>query len=168
MKPIQICNHLGKDTIDAFFDELSGREIRSVFRAAGVRSNVGSAAYSRSGRMAVWRKRLHAELDKHNEKLALAFLLEWLVGHHNAMLVDYLDHLEVPHRNGQTDEDFCQTRTPDQLRDAARMLLGKYPAQHVAVYLLLVGHLQECDVFDGMEELTGALAAPAGGAEAAS
>ncbi|RMG94212.1 MAG: hypothetical protein D6705_16780 [Deltaproteobacteria bacterium] len=168
MKPIQICTHLGKDTIDAFFDELSAREIRSVFRASGVRTNVGSAAYSRTGRLAVWRKRLHGELDKGNEKVALAFLLEWLVGHHNEMLVDYLDHLEVPHRNGQTDEDFCETRTPDQLREAAEVLLAKYPAQHVAVYLLLVGHLQECDVFDGMEALTSALSTGGGGAEAAS
>ncbi len=167
MKPIQICTHLGHDTIDQFFDELSAREIRSVFRAGGVRTNVGGAAYSRAGRLAVWRKRLHGELAKGNEKVALAFLLEWLVGHHNEMLVDYLDHLEVPHRNGQTDEDFCETRSAEQLVEGAKMLLAKYPPRHVAVYLLLVGHLQTCDVFDGIDELTAALA-PDDAAEAAS
>ena len=157
MKPIQICNQLGAERIGEYYDELSGREIRSIFKAAGVRTSVGNAAYSRAGRLKVWRRRFDSEVGKGNEKLALAFLLEWLMGHHRVMLEDFLDHLEVSHTGGQTDEDFCETRTPEQLRDGAKMLLGKYTPHHVATYLLLVGHLQETPVFDTTPEVLAAL-----------
>ena len=88
---------------------------------------------------------------------ALALLIEWLMRHHRSLLVDYLDFLEVPHRQGETDEDFCETNPPQKLREGATMLLGKYEPHHVATYLLLVGNLQETRVFEQTPELLTAL-----------
>lgn len=148
VKPIEICNHLGPERVDAFYNELSGKEVRAVLKAGGSHSGVPSTVFSRAQRLKSWRKRFDAEFERGNEQLALALLVEWLMHHHREMLIDYLDHLEVPHRGGETDEDFCETRTPEQLRAGVEVLLKKYPAHEVAVYLLLVGHLQETPVFD--------------------
>jgi hypothetical protein len=153
MKPIEICKHLGPEKVDAYYSELSGKELRAVLKAGGSHSNTPSTAFSQAARRKVWRKRFDAEFDKDNEQLALAFLIEWLMRHHRNMLVDYLDHLEVKHSSGETDEDFCETKTPEQLREGFKVLLGKYPAHEVGTYLLLVGHLQETPVFDETPEV---------------
>src|SRR5690606_29803825 len=153
MKPIDICKNLGPEKVDAYYGELSGKEIRAVLKAGGSHSNTPSTAFSQAARRKVWRKRFDAEFAKDNDQLALALLIEWLMRHHRTMLVDYLNHLEVKHNQGETDEDFCETRTPEQLREGATMLLGKYPPHHVGTYLLLVGHLQETPVFDETPEL---------------
>jgi hypothetical protein len=157
MKPIEICKHLGPERVDGFYGELSGKEVRQVLKAGGVGSNVPETAFTRSARLKAWRKRFDIEFAAGNEQLALALLIEWLMRHHRSMLVDFLDQLGVPHKQGETDEDFCETRTPEQLRAAADVLLAKYPAFHVAVYLLLVGHLQETPVFDRTAKLLEAL-----------
>jgi hypothetical protein len=147
VKPLHICQQLGRPQIDAFYDELSGKEVRAVLKAGGSHAGVPATAYTRSQRLKAWRRRFDNEFDSGNEQLALALLIEWLMRHHRSMLVDYLE----------TDEDFCETRTPEQLREGVDMLLGKYPAQHVGVYLLLVGHLQETVVFDQTPKVLEAL-----------
>lgn len=148
MKPIEICKHLGPEHVDNYYGQLSGKEIRAVLKAGGSHSNTPSTAFSQLARRKTWRKRFDAEFAKDNEQLALALLIEWLMRHHRQMLVDYLDHLGVKHTQGETDEDFCETKTPEELREGIDMLFGKYPAHEVATYLLLVGHLQETPVFD--------------------
>lgn len=148
MKPLEICNHLGKERVDSFYEELSGKEVRAVLNAGGSHSGTPATAYTRAARLKAWRRRFDAEFEQGNEQLALALLVEWLMRHHRQMLIDYLDFLEVKHRQGETDEDFCETRSPEKLREGVDMLLEKYPAHEVAVYLLLVGHLQETPVFD--------------------
>jgi hypothetical protein len=157
MKPLDICTHLGRERVDSFYEELSGKEVRQVLKAGGSHAGVPATAYTRKARLDAWRKRFDAEFDGGNEQLALALLIEWLMRHHRSMLVDFLDHLGVKHRGGETDEDFCETNPPEKLREAAQVLLGKYPPHHVAVYLLLVGHLQETPVFDRTPELLEAL-----------
>ncbi|MFO7562909.1 MAG: hypothetical protein R6X02_09735, partial [Enhygromyxa sp.] len=137
MKPIDICKNLGPEKVDAYYGELSGKEIRAVLKAGGSHSNTPSTAFSQAARRKVWRKRFDAEFAKENEQLALALLIEWLMRHHRNMLVEYLDHLGVKHTQGETDEDFCETKTPEQLREGATMLLGKYPPHEVGTYLLL-------------------------------
>ncbi len=153
MKPIDICHHLGRERVDSFYNELSGKEVRQVLKAGGSHAGVPATAYTRAQRLKAWRKRFDAEFEAGNEQLALALLIEWLMRHHRSMLIDYLDFLKVPHRQGETDEDFCETRTPEQLREGIDVLLEKYPPHHVAVYLLLVGHLQETPVFDQTPKL---------------
>lgn len=161
MKPIEICKHLGPEKVDAYYSLLSGKEVRQVLKAGGSNSNTPSTAISQAARRKVWRKRFDAEFGKQNEQLALAFLIEWLMAHHRGMLKDYLDSLEVKHQQGETDEDFCETRTPEQLREAAKALMAKYPTHEVATYLLLVGHLQESPVFDETDDILTALGMPA-------
>jgi hypothetical protein len=146
--PIEICQHLGPAHIDAYYQELSGKEVRAVLKAGGSSTAVPKTAYTKAARLGAWRKRFDAELAGGNGQLGLALLIEWLMRHHRSMLVDYLDFLGVTHRAGETDEDFCETNPPQKLREGAQVLLGKYPAHHVATYLLLVGHLQNTRVFE--------------------
>lgn len=148
MKPIEICRHLGHAHVDAFYQELSGKEVRAVLKAGGTGASVPATAFTRVQRLKSWRKRFDTEFERGNEQLALAFLVEWLMRHRRTMLVDYLDFLEVPHKQGETDEDFCKTKTPEELRAGIAALLAKYPPHEVGVYMLLVGHLQESHVFD--------------------
>ena len=157
MKPLQICHHLGAENLDAYFGELSGKEIRAVLKAGGTSVNVPATAYTQAARRKAWRKRFDAEVAGKNEQIALALLLEWLMRHHRDLLVDYLDFLGVEHTQGETDEDFCETKSEDELRAGIAVLLGKYPAHHVATYLLLVGNLQNTTVFDRNAEVLKAI-----------
>ena len=166
MTPIDICHRLGPERVDSFYAELSGKEVRAVLKAGGSHSGVPATAYTKNARLKAWRKRFDNEFSGGNTQLALAFLIEWLMRHHREMLVDYLDFLEVKHTQGETDEDFCETNTPDRLREGATMLLGKYEDHHVAVYLLLVGHLQETNVYDQTPALLEALGLSADEAKA--
>ncbi len=165
MKPIQICQNLGQGHIDAYYDELSGKEVRAVLKAGGCNVNVPETAYTQAARRRVWRRRFDAEFTSGNDQLALALLLEWLMRHHRQMLVDYLDFLGVTHRQGETDEDFCVTQPPEKLREGVGALLKKYPPAHVATYLLLVGHLQETPIYDETAEVLASLGMDAPAAE---
>lgn len=166
MTPIEICEHLGPERVDEYYGKLSGKEIRAVLKAGGSHSNSPSTAFTQAARRKAWRKRFDNEWGKRNDQLALAFLIEWLMRHHRFMLVEYLDFLGVKHSQGETDEDFCETRTPEQLREGAQKLLEKYPAHHVATYLLLVGHLQETHIYDETPFLLEALGLETGAAKA--
>jgi hypothetical protein len=146
--PLEICQQLGTANIDAYYNELSGKEVRAVLKAGASSTAVPKTAYTKAARLAAWRRRFDSELSGGNGQLALALLIEWLMRHHREMLVDYLDFLGVEHRSGETDEDFCETNPPEKLREGVQMLLGKYPPHHVATYLLLVGNLQNTKVFD--------------------
>lgn len=157
MKPTEICQVLGAEHIDAYYNELSGKEVRAVLKAGGSHSNTPKTAFTQAARRKVWRKRFDAEFSAANDQLALALLIEWLMRHHRYMLVEYLDFLGVKHTQGETDEDFCETRTPEQLQDGAKMLLEKHPPHHVGTYLLLVGHLQETAIYDESTDVLEAL-----------
>lgn len=157
MKPIEICQNLGQGHIDAYYDELSAKEVREVLKAGGCSVNVPPTAYTQASRRRAWRRRFDAEFTGGNDNLALALLLEWLMRHHRQMLVDYLDFLGVKHNGGETDEDFCVTHPPEKLREGVTELLKKYPPAHVASYLLIVGHLQDTPVFDQTPEVLHAL-----------
>lgn len=162
MKPLEICKHLGQEKVDAYYSLLSGKELRAVLKAGGSHSNTPKTAFSQAARRKVWRKRFDNEFTKQNEQLALAFLIEWLMRHHRDMLIEYLDSLEVRHTQGETDEDFCETKTPEELREAAKGLMERHPHHEVATYLLLVGHLQETNIYDETPEILEALGMPKG------
>jgi len=157
VKPLLICQTLGSTHVDAYFGELSGKEVRALLLAGKISPNVPATAYTQSARRQIWRRRFEAELAQKNEGLALGFLLEWLMRHHRSMLVDYLDFLGVKHTMGETDEDFCATREVEQLHAGAEALFEKYPRHEVATYLLLIGHMQETPVFDRMSDVLVAL-----------
>jgi hypothetical protein len=74
-------------------------------------------------------------LTKPNMEAAAAALIRaWLVKKHQAMLVDYLNALEIKNENGVVD-DLPPAVDDAKLKAAVEILLGKYPHEIVAVYL---------------------------------
>jgi hypothetical protein len=66
--------------------------------------------------------------------VAAGLLREWLVKKHKAMLVDFLNALEIKNEEGVVD-DLPQGIEDAKLKAAIEPLLAKYPHEAVAVYL---------------------------------
>ena len=76
-----------------------------------------------------------AMLGKPRLELAAATLLRgWLMKQHKEMLVEYLDALRIPHKDGAVD-NLPATMDDSALNAAIEKLLGKYPKEEVVVYL---------------------------------
>jgi hypothetical protein len=65
---------------------------------------------------------------------AAALIRAWLLKKHKAMLVDFLDALGIAHQDGVVET------LPDKVEE---QLLGKYPAEVVAVYLHAFNEMNE-------------------------
>lgn len=65
---------------------------------------------------------------------AAAFIRAWLVKKHAAMLMDFMNALEIKNENGVV-EDLPTGVDDAKLKPAIEILLGKYPHETVAVYL---------------------------------
>jgi hypothetical protein len=76
------------------------------------------------------------------EAVASSLLRAWLVKSQNAMLVDFLNTLGVPHENGAV-ENLPPTIEDDKLKAAIEGLLAKYPHEKAAVYLLAFDQMNE-------------------------
>jgi len=76
------------------------------------------------------------------EMIAASLLRAWLMQKQNAMLVDFLNALSLPHEKGVV-ENLPPGVPDDQLKAAVDLLLSKYPAETVALYL---------NAFNGMNE----------------
>lgn len=63
-----------------------------------------------------------------------ALLRAWLVKKHKAMLMDFLNALDIPNEEGVV-EDLPTDVDDAKLKAAVETLLGKYPHEVVAVYL---------------------------------
>jgi hypothetical protein len=68
------------------------------------------------------------------EMLAANLLRDWLMKSQVQMLSDFLDSLGLPHKDGAVD-DLPPTVADANLQAAVDKLLGKYPAEEVAIYL---------------------------------
>lgn len=77
---------------------------------------------------------LAALTKPHLDAAAAALLRAWLVKKHKAMLVDFLNALEIKNEDGVV-EDLPATMDDARLKAAVEVLLGKYPSEVVAVYL---------------------------------
>ena len=76
-----------------------------------------------------------ATLAKPSMELASATLLRgWLVKKQSQLLVDFLDALGVPHKNGVVD-DLPETVDDAKLKSAVEAALAKHPREVVTVYL---------------------------------
>jgi len=69
-------------------------------------------------------------------------LRAWLLKKYNAMLVDFLNALEIPHKEGVV-EDLPASMDDTKLRAAVDTLLSKYPRETVAVYLHAFSDMNE-------------------------
>jgi hypothetical protein len=76
------------------------------------------------------------------EMIGASLLRAWLMQKQNAMLVDFLNALSLPHEKGVV-ENLPPSVPDDQLQAAVELLLSKYPAETVALYL---------NAFNGMNE----------------
>lgn len=65
---------------------------------------------------------------------AAALLRAWLVKKHEAMLIDFLNTLEIKNDQGVV-EDLPAAMDDAKLKSAVELLLGKYPHETVSVYL---------------------------------
>ncbi len=68
------------------------------------------------------------------EGASAALLRAWLVKKHAALLVDFLDALNIPHDNGVV-EDLPGEMSDEKLKPAIEKILEKHPHEVVAVYL---------------------------------
>jgi hypothetical protein len=75
---------------------------------------------------------------------ASTLLRTWLVKKHTAMLVDFLNALEIPNENGVV-EDLPTTVADAKLKVAVDTLLAKHPPEVVAVYLNAFNAMNEAN-----------------------
>ncbi len=68
------------------------------------------------------------------EAVASNLIKIWLLKKHSPMLIDFMDALGVPHKEGAV-EDLPATIDDAKLTAAIDTLLNKYPREEVAVYL---------------------------------
>jgi hypothetical protein len=66
----------------------------------------------------------------------------WLLKKYNGMLVDFLDGLGIPHKEGVV-EDLPESIDDAKLRAAIDAVLTKFPAEAVAVYLHAFSEMNE-------------------------
>jgi hypothetical protein len=84
-------------------------------------------------------------LTRPNLDVAAGTLLRtWLVKKHQAMLVDFLNALEIPNENGVV-EDLPPTVDDAKLKAAVDTVLAKHPAEAVAVYLNAFNAMNEAN-----------------------
>ncbi len=77
---------------------------------------------------------LTALTKPHLDAAAAALIRAWLVNKHQAMLVDFLNALEIKNDKGVVD-DLPEKVDDAKLKVAVENLLAKYPHEVVAVYL---------------------------------
>ena len=68
----------------------------------------------------------------------------WLVKKYTAMLTAFLDSLGIPHKEGVV-EELPATVEDGKLQAAVELLLGKFPAEVVAVYLNAFNDMNEAN-----------------------
>ncbi|MDB6064312.1 MAG: hypothetical protein JWR26_520 [Pedosphaera sp.] len=86
-----------------------------------------------------------ASLSRPNlEMIAGNLIRNWLVKKQNPMLVQFLDALGIPHKEGVVD-DLPPSIEDSKLHAAVEGLLAKYPPEAVAVYLLAFNEMNEAN-----------------------
>jgi hypothetical protein len=86
-----------------------------------------------------------ATLSKPSLELVTANLIRsWLLKKYKGMLVDFLDKLEIQHKDGVVDE-LPEAIDDAKLQAAVDLLLSKYPQEVVAVYLNLFNDMNEVE-----------------------
>jgi hypothetical protein len=86
-----------------------------------------------------------ATLSKPSLEVVTANLIRsWLLKKYKGMLVDFLDKLEIQHKDGVVDE-LPKAIDDAKLQAAVDLLLGKYPKEVVAVYLNLFNDMNEVE-----------------------
>lgn len=91
-------------------------------------------------------------LSKPNMELAAGTLLRgWLLKKYNGMLVDFLNALDIPHKDGVV-EDLPEKIDDAKLKTGVDTLIAKYPREVVAVYLNAFNSMNETG-WDNLEKM---------------
>jgi hypothetical protein len=117
------------------------------------RSTLGAVAEARKVRPVFLERQPRAQqhttmlatLSKPSLEMVTANLIRaWLLKKYKGMLVDFLDKLEIQHKDGVVDE-LPKTIEDVKLQPAVDVLLSKYPQEVVAVYLNLFNDMNEVE-----------------------
>lgn len=88
-----------------------------------------------------------------SDSLASHVLQAWLLGANKQMLCDFLDGLEIKHSDDGTVDDLPEAPAKAKIAAAIHGLLGKYPAEAVAVYLHAFREGIEGTTWPGLDEI---------------
>jgi len=78
------------------------------------------------------------------EPITANLVRTWLLKKYKSMLVDFLDALGITHNEGVVD-DLPATMEDPKLKAAIDLLITKYPAEVVAVYLNAFNDMNDVD-----------------------
>jgi hypothetical protein len=107
---------------------------RAVLGAVAEANRVRPAFLEKKPRVQRHTEMLAALCRPRMEEAAANLLRGWLLKVQTPMLADFLDTLGIPHEQGVVN-DFPPTADDAKLKAAVDLLLGKYPAEAVIVYL---------------------------------
>jgi hypothetical protein len=154
MTPSEICkNLLTPPRLTSILDELTNPQLKAVLKQGSAKVKLPSGYVNQKKRREMFVSKILALLEQGNEDLASELLQEWLLHHRRALLVKFLDRLEVKHSGGETDETFLVARPVEKIRDAATWLLGNHDRTEAAAYLLYIAFQQRSSVFDDWDVL---------------
>jgi len=149
MKPSEIClSILKKEKLLSLVEELTNPQVKTVLKEGDVKVKLPSGYVTQQRRRETWSSRIIAAIEQGNELAAAELLQQFLLNHRRQLLIDYLDRLEVKHRQGETDESFLVARPKERLREAASWLLERHDRAETAAYLLYVAYQQRSTAFD--------------------
>jgi hypothetical protein len=155
MKPDEICTTiLGKTRIESILQELSTQQVKAILSEGDVKVKLPAGYVSQQKRRQAWSTKIVASIEGGNQTLAAELLQQWLLNRRRKMLIDFLDHLEVKHRHGETDESFLVSRSSDRVRADAAWLLTQHDSAEAMAYLAYIAYQQRSTVFDGWEGIS--------------
>jgi hypothetical protein len=171
MRPTEICRTLlSPEKLAAILEKLTTPQVKAVLKEGDVKVKLPGGYVSQQKRRELWSSKILAGLEQGNDILAAELLQQWLLNHRRAMLVAFLDRLEVKHRHGETDESFLISRPAEKVREASSWLLTQEDRSEALAYLAYIAYQQRSTVLDGWEglsappsEVTPADAGPASG-----
>src|SRR6478672_12250273 len=90
---------------------------------------------------------------KISDSLASHVLQAWLLGANKEMLCDFLEALEIKHSDDGTVDELPADLPREKIAAAIERLLGKYPAENVAVYLHAFSDMDSTVQWPALDEI---------------
>lgn len=167
MEPAAICQTvLGPEKLQTILDELSSPQLKSILKQGGIKLKAHAGFVPQSVRRKQSADKILAAIAAEDHEVSSELLQQWLLHHRRKLLIDYLDALEVKHRDGETDDSFLINNSRERVREAAEKLFADYDRQEVSAYLHYVAYQQKSTAFDDWDALQTASAAPPASASA--
>lgn len=150
MNTSEICKALGEAKFKEMVLELNTPTLKKILAEVGIPAVRSVLHLSSQKRNEAWATRLWQALA--HTDVAAVVLYAWLGGCRNALLVEFLDNLGIPHQQGLTNDDFLNKAEESKLLQAAKTLLekGEYKPQEVAIYLLFLDASNQSNKFESL------------------